>query len=122
MVRYPYMREALLETIHKLANREYQHRAWVNQEFPDPNRYDCFDNVVHFLFDDSYLADDAERTIGAILENEKEAEVVQRIINSINIVLKKLGTEASDEEYINCPEWDDVVVAATVALEIFDPD
>lgn len=115
MVKYPEMRRELVETIQTLADREYQHKAWVKKEFPAPVKYDCFDYAVHFLYDDATLANNVEKAIGQLLENENEADAIRQVIAALERVFARLGTEATDEEYISCSEWDQVIEAAAAA-------
>ncbi len=67
MVQYPSMRAELLETLRSLADREYQQRAWVDHNYPPGVLYDSFDEAVHFLFDDTILAENPNASIGVIV-------------------------------------------------------
>ena len=69
MVKYPKMREELLETLRSLADREYQHKVWLERDYPPEIKYDCFDEVVHFLYDDTVLAENPDAAIGVIIED-----------------------------------------------------
>lgn len=51
-VRYPFMRRHLRDNLESLSSLEYQQRVWL-----DPKQFDCFDEVIHCLFDDLGLAD-----------------------------------------------------------------
>ena len=117
MVKYPKMREELLETLHSLADREYQHKAWVENDYPPGIEYDSFDEAVHFLYDDTVLAENPDAAIGVIIENEKEARSIAAVCQAIDLVFDVLGTEASDEDYINSSGWISVVEAASKALQ-----
>lgn len=118
MVQYPSMRAELLETLRSLANREYQRKAWVDHNYPPDVMYDSFDEAVHFLFDDTILAENPNAAIGVILEDEKEARLIAAVCTAIEQVFEALGTEISDKEYINSSEWADVVEAAHDALQV----
>jgi hypothetical protein len=118
MIQLPHKREELIYYLTALSDPVYQRQAWVNHEFPTGVVYDCFDYAVHFLFDDTALADAPEKTIGWILEDEQEMQAVSKVIHAIDEVLNKLGTELTDEQYINSPEWQQVIEAAKSALPI----
>ncbi len=122
MLKHPYLRQQLITTLRILADWDYQYRAWVQHDFPEPIKYDCFDYAIHLLFDDTPLAEDPEREVGFILKDETEVEAVRQVVKAVDNVLNTLGTEASDEEYIRCPEWNDVIAAATTALKVFKSD
>ena len=120
MVKYPKMREELLETLRSLADREYQHKVWLEGDYPPEIECDSFDEVVHFLYDDTVLAENPDATIGVIIENEKEARLMSAVCQAIDLVFEVLGTEASDEEYITSSEWTRVVEAASKALQVME--
>jgi hypothetical protein len=120
MVQYPKMREELLETLRSLSDREYQHKAWLEGDYPPGIEYDSFDEAVHFLYDNTVLAENPDAAIGVIIENEKEARSIAAVCQAIDLVFDVLGTEASDEDYINSSEWISVVEAASKALQAME--
>jgi hypothetical protein len=120
MVKYPKMREELLETLRSLADREYQHKAWVENDYPPGIECDSFDEAVHFLYDDTVLAENPDAAIGVIIENEKEARLMEAVCQAIDLVFEALGTGVSDEEYIKSSEWTRVVEAASKALQAIE--
>ena len=83
MVQYPSLRAKLLESLRSLADREYQQRVWVNHNYPHGVLYDSFDEAVHFLFDDTILAENPDAAIGVILEDEKEARLIAGVCTAI---------------------------------------
>ncbi|MCC3570521.1 MAG: hypothetical protein JGK30_00200 [Microcoleus sp. PH2017_40_RAT_O_B] len=120
MVKYPKMREELLETLRSLADREYQHKAWLESDYPPGIESDSFDEAVHFLYDDTVLAENPDAAIGVIIEDEKEARLMEAVCQAIDLVFEALGTEVSDEDYIKSSEWTGVVEAASKALQLME--
>lgn len=120
MVKYPKMREELLETLRTLADREYQHKVWLEIDYPPGIEYDSFDEVVHFLYDDTVLAENPNAAIGLIIENEKEVCLIQAVCSAIDELFEVLGLDKSDREYINSDEWETVVSAASCALDVME--
>lgn len=120
MVKYPKMREELLETLRSLADREYQHKVWLEGDYPPEIECDTFDEVVHFLYDDTVLAENPDAAIGVIIENEKEARLMSAVCQAIDLVFEVLGTGVSDEEYIKSAEWTMVVEGALKALQVME--
>jgi type III restriction enzyme len=114
------MREELLETLRSLADREYQHKVWLERDYPPEIKYDCFDEVVHFLYDDTVLAENPDAAIGVIIEDEKEAGLISVVCQAIDLVFEALGTGVSDEEYIKSSEWTSVVEVASRALQAME--
>ena len=120
MVKYPKMREELLETLRSLADREYQHKVWLERDYPPGIECDSFDDAVHFLYDDTVLAENPDAAIGVILEDKKEARLMSAVCQAIDLVFEALGTGVGDEEYIKSSEWTWVVEAALRALEVME--
>lgn len=52
-----------------------------------------------------------------LLKDMDEVRLVAELIDQVEKVLKKYGTGLTDAEYINVPEWPDVVQAACIAFE-----
>src|SRR5471030_2687760 len=115
-VTYPDMRKELVEYLQGLSDLEYQKRVWVNGGSDGTVIHDEFDYVVHFLYDDTALANDAHSTIGWILQDTSEALLIAALTTCIDGVFEKYGTELSDAQYIELPEWQTVVAAAETAL------
>lgn len=118
MVIYPQMRDELLETLRSLADREYQQKAWVEHNYPPGILYDSFDEAVHFLYDDTVLAENPYAAIGVIIEDKKEARLIEVVCTAIEQVFEALGKDVSEEKYINSSEWEGVVEAASLALQV----
>lgn len=117
-VKYPEMRRELEVVVEGLADPAYQRRVWVDGQPEDGVEHDEFGLAVHFLFDDSSLAQDALSTIGWILKDASEAESVTALVRAIDVVLNRYGTNLSDAEYIEVPEWRFVVVAAKATMAV----
>ena len=116
-LKYPSMREELVDYINGLGNKEYQYQAWVKGERPGGG-HDELDYAIHFLYDDTDLADDPESMIGWILTGKNEADAITVLIDSLNIFFDIYGTGLSDEEYLAKDEWSDVINAAKEANKI----
>ncbi len=116
-MKYMWMRLQLTNTLYDLSNKTYQINAWVKQDFPEGVEYDCFDEPVHFLFDDSGLGSEPEKSIGQVIYAD-ELDNIKAVTSSIDSILKKYGTFLSDEEYINKPEWQGVLDAAKSAYTL----
>lgn len=109
------MREQLIDFLLCLSDMEYQKECWVKGNCPSGVQWDNFDLAVHFFFDDTDLASNAKIQIGYFLRDENEANLVRDLCNKIDIIFDEYGTELSDNEYINLPEWKEVLRAAKKA-------
>jgi hypothetical protein len=116
-MKYPEMRKELISTMKCLSDRNYQRTVWIEKKYPKGVVDDNFDYAVHFLFDDTCLAEDPKKLIGYALKNEKECDLVTDVIDALNILFEKLGTNLSDEQYINSPFWEKVIETSKKAYE-----
>lgn len=114
-LKFPEQRQELRETLQALSDRKYQDSVWIEGEYPDGVVYDCLDYAIHFLFDDTALADNPEKLIGYILIDRKEVELIQGVTKALDKLFFNLGTDKSDIEYLSSPLWNDVIEAAKKA-------
>ncbi len=112
----PGMRDELIDYLRVLSDPEHQRREWI-KFLPEEDIYnDELDYIIHFLYDDTHLADDPHQTVGAILRNDKEAEVIKELIAALNGVFSKHSIDLEGADYIKLPEWANVIDCAKVAL------
>ena len=119
-LQYPNMRQELLDYLHDLVDRSHQERHWVAGEAPKGGAIECFDSVIHFLFDDLNLENRPKSAIGSLLYDEEELAAVSQVITAINAVLDDIGLEGRDEEYVRSRHWPRVVSRAAAALSILE--
>ncbi len=119
MVQYPWRRTELLYYLDILASPEKQRQIWLEHIFPPGIVYSELDYAIHFLFDDTALADDPEVTVGDILLNQDEVAAIKAVTSAIDAVLNQLGIDKTQEKYLTSPEWYPVIEAAKAALAVF---
>jgi hypothetical protein len=116
-LKYPEMREELIDYLHGLSDREYQYQAWVEDKRPGGG-HDELDYAIHFLYDDTDLANDPISLIGWILTGKEEAEVIINLVKALDIIFDKYGTELADKEYLVKKEWGNVLSMAKKAERV----
>ncbi|WP_460132367.1 SCO4402 family protein [Pseudomonas sp. S1_E04] len=116
-LKFPSMREELISYLSGLSDIDYQYQAWVERSSPDLG-YDEFNYTVHFLYDDTGLAENASDWIGLVLKDEKEAMSVESMVNALDVIFDKYGTGLSDKEYLEKEEWLRVVSVSKGALNV----
>ncbi|MCP1513888.1 SCO4402 family protein [Pseudomonas rhodesiae] len=116
-LKFPSMREELISYLSGLSDLEYQYQAWVERSSPGLD-YDELNYTIHFLYDDTGLAENASNWIGLVLRDEIEARSVENVVSALDLVFDKYGTELSDKEYLEKKEWLWVVNASKDALSI----
>ena len=121
-IKYPEMRAELLSYISDLSDFLYQKTYWNSegkiQALKKTGKEHGFDFSVHFLYDDTSLADDAEGCIGSFLKDKDEAKAIKKVVDSLDIIFDKYGLDLSDEKYILKPEWNEVLESAKDALKV----
>lgn len=118
MMKYPNMRSELVGYLEGLSDLDYQVRNWVKLECLKEGKEDCLDFTINFLFDDTDLGSNSNALIGVFLRNSEEAGSLKVLCDAIDAILDKYGTHLSDEEYIQKPEWQDVVKKASESLAL----
>jgi len=113
-LRYPNLRDQLIDCLRSLSDRAYQRDAWVNRNLP-LGQGDNFDLAIHVLFDDLGLEEDPRGAIGVFLYDEAEIVLISDLIEALNAIFDKYGTSLSDEDYIEKPEWKRVLETAKIA-------
>ena len=131
-LKSPHMREKLLENLMILADVEYQNQVWFEQEFPPSIDNDCWDDfgvrliyfefAFDFVYDETSLVENPEGAIGIFFKDEREVELIKAVLRAIEGVFVTVGIDATDQEYISCPEWKDVLEAASKALQVMNSD
>jgi hypothetical protein len=110
------MRDELIGYLKNLSNQAYQRRVWI-KHVPEDNIYnDEMDYIIHFLYDDTHLGENSNATVGSILRNSEEAELVKQLIVSLDVIFAKYGINLEGADYIKVPEWAQVVTCAKNAL------
>ena len=71
---------------------------------------------MHFLYDDTDLATDADSWVGLIFRGESEALAISEVVRSLDVIFEKYGTALSDAEYLKKPEWAYVIESSKHAL------
>jgi hypothetical protein len=118
MVRFPEMRMQLIFTLRTLADSEYQRRVWVEGDRPRPEYEDSLDQAVHIIFDDLSLNTHLDRARFSILCDETELEAVDRVVQAVDRLLKEVGLDCSDEDYITSDIWQEVISSSKYAYEL----
>jgi hypothetical protein len=116
IVECPEGREEIVANITYLSDIEYQKRVWLHQDKWEEVGYGNFDLAVHCFFDDRPdLAEDPHSSIGFYLVDANEADAIKFLTVTIDRLLNRYGRSLTDEQYIEKPEWQEVVEAAKAA-------
>ena len=104
---YPNMREELIELLEDLAGSQTAADEWA--AFPDYGFDEWFNRI------DDILPGGAEGAQGVVLEPD-DVEAVAAFLSARDTVWKRLGPDASYEDYRADPVWPEVVAASHRAL------
>jgi hypothetical protein len=111
-LKYPSMRDELIDYVTALSDITYQQRYWIGGETSDEVKHDELDYAIHFLYDDTCLSRNPLEAIGLFLKNDDEAALVGDLIGALEKVFDIYGTKLGDNEYIKTSEWKDVISRA----------
>ncbi|MGW4114001.1 SCO4402 family protein [Actinosynnema sp. NPDC004786] len=117
-VDYPDMRVEIVDAIRALSDPEYQRRVWVRREMPHPNYHDNFTMNIHVLYDDTTVFENLSEAVGPYLRNQAEIRALAPLKDALDSLFDVYGTELTDEEYIDKPEWPTVIATARAALRV----
>nr|WP_143761328.1 hypothetical protein [Sphingobium chlorophenolicum] len=104
----------MIEIMKELSDVDRQRRLWISHK--DRPLSSGFDEVVHFLFDDTDLAENSNLEIGRILLNAAEAVMIKEICDLITEMIDRIGDQIS-MVYINDEKWNDIVIASRKFLK-----
>lgn len=116
-VQNPSKRVELISLLRELSDTDYQIKFWINHEdFPNSSG---IDEVIHFIFDDTDIGDEAESEIGAIFANKEEARSVKAVANALEVILDELG-DVNSSEFLKHPQWPKLMSHARAALRLLE--
>ncbi|NUW31587.1 hypothetical protein HTZ77_09130 [Nonomuraea sp. SMC257] len=110
-VRWPERREDVLEALRALGDRDHQDLHWRSGKgWPDLTA------AVHWLIDDTFIDQHGARAlIPHLFLDQREADLVQTVVDALLHVLDDLGPTAPDKAYLDHPEWINALDAAGAA-------
>lgn len=111
-LKFPSKRRELISLLTEMSDVVVQQSLWINHNDKNANG---IDEVIHFFFDDTDLADSPENEVGYIV-NENELRILKDIIVKISSLISKIGDKES-YYYMQDIEWRDVVDLSRKALD-----
>ncbi len=136
-LKFPELRERLLENLRSLADAKDQRQVSLIQENVNhlkiPSEIEekhCnfnvhfiyFEFAFDFVYDDTSLVENPKGAIGLFLKNEREAQAIEAVLHAIERVFQATGIGVADQEYINSPEWTNVLETVFHALQTINND
>ena len=115
---FPEIRLEVIGAVRELADLAYQRKHWVGGSASAPRT--CFDDVVHWLFDDTSLSDAPASCVGSFLISEAELVAITKAMRALDVMFDAYGFELVDVDYTFKPEWSAVISAAQEAITLLD--
>ena len=113
-LKFPSMREEVIEAVRALSDRAYQEREWGRSR--DANRrYDDLDINVHILYDDTRVLPDPSAQVGIVLFAE-DVPPLRALEEVLGPLIDELG-DVPDREYLANPRWNSVLAVAARAAD-----
>jgi hypothetical protein len=119
-LKYPHLRQHLLQILTYLADEQKQLRLWVDrtQLYVYAEDYFCdIDNIIAWL-EDHGLFDYPDKSVDYVLYSHEVTEIVA-VVSALQECLNSLG-DAPNEAYILSDCWSDVVSTTARAFHIID--
>ena len=113
--KYPAMRWSVLDALASLADEEYQREMWTGNSLPRSDWFDDLTLNINILFDDCEVLPDPEKALGAVLVPGDDIERLRRLGAVLSRLIDRHGNKP-DINYLNDPEWQEVVRLADLAL------
>lgn len=110
-MKYPNMRAELMSYLEDLADVDGRQQGWQTDG-------EEFDGAVHFIYDDTPLADHPERAVGFFLNNEVEVAAVRRLVEALEVLFEQHGTQRGNAQVGPHAEWAAVKTTARDLLEL----
>lgn len=117
-VRHPSMRAEVVLAVQSLADPAYQQRVWIRREYPHDSYYDDLTQNVNILFDDTGVLPDPSSAVGDILYPSEVASMAA-LGNVLDPLIDELG-DVTDSQYLNHPQWSQVVRSAEAAYAVLN--
>ncbi|MGN9837475.1 SCO4402 family protein [Nonomuraea sp. H19] len=117
-VQWPERRKDVLEALRALGDRAYQDQHWrFGKGWPDLTA------AVHWLIDDTFIDQHGARAlIPHLFLDQREADLVQTVVDALLRVLDDLGPAAPDNAYLDHPGWINVLYSAEAAHTALSSD
>ncbi len=115
---YSGLRRELIITLVALSDDAWQRSLWLERRSYRGFRHHDFDQCVHLLFDDTRLSDTPLVYVGKLFRSADEARAIANVVERIEDIFGRHGTEMSDAEYMGLPEWPAIQRSAREALAI----
>ncbi|ENW05082.1 SCO4402 family protein [Acinetobacter beijerinckii] len=116
MINHKERRENLIVYLTDLATYPFKFNIKENEKILDMD----LDDIIHFFFDDTQLANSTARELGWILESEEEIRIIKELTEILDKILDKYGVYLLDTDYIYKPEWKNIIYTAQKALDIIE--
>jgi hypothetical protein len=115
VAKYPSMRWSVLDALACLADEEYQRERWTGNTLPRSDWFDDLTLNINILFDDCEVLPDPQKALGAVLVPGDDFERLRRLGAVLSRLIDRHGKEP-DINYLNDPEWQEVIRLAGLAL------
>lgn len=104
-------RNELREIIREISEKNLQESYWIKgDDYPNVSG---IDEIFHFFFDDTDLAENSDSEIGNILLNGEEAIIVRMICSALNEMHERLG-DVNSTYYMEDEKWNDIINLAKI--------
>ena len=73
--------------------------------------------IIHFLFDDTRIADNTEGVVGILLVDMEEVQIIRELLRSLETLMDDFDLDDL-ESYTHSQQWETVLLKAQTALNL----
>jgi hypothetical protein len=119
-LKYPSIRDDLLQVFHQIADVETQQEDWVSWEALPRTESNRLSALLRFVYISVSLAKEPGLTIRFFLKDNDEAHSVWSVLDAVEQIFQTAGVDATCETYVACPKWSNLVQSVDHALHIME--
>lgn len=117
-IRQAHMENVLLDAIKRIANPEYQRKAWIEGSLPKV--VDCWEETMCQFFDDASIDDLLENIDPKFGWSDKQIEELWKLRNIMRDYSDVTPKYMDPRDVFNDPRWHKVVECAKETLKSFE--
>ena len=92
-------------------------RGIINPSLDKYEYYSDIDNIIHFLFDDTYINDRTSLWCKDQNFSDTQCENLRKLLKALNDALNDLGNDANTADFHNSRHWPCIVAPAQAMLD-----
>jgi hypothetical protein len=94
------------------------HASWAIRPLDLRRTESHLDSLIHVLYDDTPLSEDASRAVGWFLRGDEEAARIREIVAAMDMFFEEFGTHLKEAHWLQDWRWLDLMAAISRFLAV----